>query len=199
MWTTSSEIYNGYLLNLSLTGALNTLTWDGVSPYPGAVRDSFSGGTTFGVRRPSETMIISEGRGYVMPTLDTWNDTISTSWPPAYRNYWVQVFYVGQQGQYGNQPVPFPAPANFEVSTGALPHNDGMNVSYCDGHVKWLNHQQFLERCPDIVGPGEQYLPSSTVPSPSAANASSGINKGDDAQKTLKRDYPFWNLYATGS
>lgn len=195
VWTQSGQIYNGYVLNLSLTGALYLESGGRALPQTtlGMYRNSFSGGTIGGVRETDATMIFCEGRGYVIPTLDApWSGVTVKSWPAAFKDYWYQVFY-----SLGGQNIKSVQTPSLVVN--AAPHAGGLNVAYCDGHAKWLSVNQFLALCPNRTtddGSGT-YLPAAGVPNFTSANADSGLASYDsDAQSTLKKDYPFWNLYA---
>lgn len=187
-WYINSDITNGYQLNLSLTGAMYTIESNG-TPVPattlGQIRDSFCGGDIGGVRETDETMIFCEGRGAVMPTLDSvWSTGAEVkSWPEAMTQYWDRVFYTGG------------AVSDNNLQVNAAPHAGGLNVAYCDGHAKWLSVKQFLALCPGQ----STYLPSATLTAVGNADSDSGMTSyGQDAQATLTKDYPFWNLYAPG-
>ncbi len=179
-WNVSSQIYNGYILNLSLTGALNTAT----NPnQAGAFRESFSGGAETGIKNTAGTMLFMEGRGYVLPTQDVdVNSNTATSYPPASKSYWYQAFYGLPSTATASQV------AGLKPNRLAAPHTDGMNIAYADGHSKWMNHTQFLASSPDKA----EYMPGATIPKPSAAN-SYGNTAPDYSQ--LTKDYPMWNLY----
>lgn len=201
-WYNNGEITNAYLMNLSLVGAAYVIGSNGAansSGTPGQIRDSFSGGNVAGVRETDATMMFCEGRGMVVPTLDTpWTDSYEVkSWPTAMKDYWDSVFYhfgANSSGAIAANDTPADLQAN------AAPHSGGLNVAYCDGHVKWLSVDQFLANCPNWKTDGDgsgTYLSGATLPLPSQANSNSGMSSyGSDAQATLKKDFPFWNLYA---
>ena len=193
-WRTNSQIYNGYVLNLSLTGAVNFWNAPGV-PYMGngKYRDSFSGGDERGIVRPSETMLIMEGRGYVLPTMDvdtvtTGADKTATSYPPAMKNYWYQVFFGVPRGTASAATAGFRTD-NLRLNPLSVPHNGGVTVSYADGHAKWMHHRTFLDKCPEKNG---EYMPTAYLPEPNVAN-SYGNTAPNLTQ--LAKDYPLWNLY----
>lgn len=194
-WNNNAQIDNGYALNYSLTGGMNVYK-NGVYnlQQPGAIRNSFSGGTEGGVRSTSDTMLMMEKRGVLVPA------------------------YYAQQGGNGFEENIFPAaikehfnllffnPANTPSSTTtfdttkpvaqtAAPHNGGINIAYCDGHAKWMKVQQFLDNTPSKAN----FLVNAAQPKygdVTGANFNSGESAaGQDPRQHLDKDYPFWNLY----
>lgn len=193
-WRTNSQIYNGYVLNLSIMGAVNFWNSNG-TPYTGGgkFRDSWSGGGESGIASTSGTMLFMEGRGYVLPTMDvdlvtTGPNQSATSYPAAMKNYWYQVFFgmprATAQGAAANYDI-----SNLKLNRLSTPHNGGMNISYADGHAKWMNHKTFLTNCPEK---NSEYMPAAYLPAPSAANSYGNAAPDFTA---LTKDYPLWNLY----
>lgn len=183
-WVTSGEIFQGYILNLSITGAANG---KGGLNTVGAIRNSFAGGSPDNVRRPAETVLFMDGRGYVMPTYDyeaTSTSPITTSYPPAMRQYWGQIFYKGAPTTNN-----MPCNGDWPLRQFSVPHLNGENIAFCDGHVKWMNTKAFMCASPDH----SEYMPSSGIVSPTAANYWTGVPV--NPQATLTQDYPLWNLY----
>ena len=194
-WREQGQIYNGYVLNLSLTGAVNFYNQNG-SPYIGfgKYRESWSGGQEAGIVSTAETMLIMEGRGYVLPTMDvdlvtTGLDKSATSYPVAMKNYWYQVFFGMARGDASTAPAGFNT-SRLKLNRRAVPHNNGMNLSYADGHTKWMNHRTFLSHCPEK---NSEYMPGAFLPEPKAATSYGGNPAPDFTQ--LTKDYPMWNLY----
>jgi len=139
-WQQNGEIFNGYALNLSVTGSTNT--------YPnwassGAFRNSFLGGGMAGVSTPAGTMLVMEHWfpgvwSYVTPGAQ-----IQTAYPMATREVWQRALKLNN--------------GLGAVDKKAAPHSDGFNLTYVDGHSKWFSVDSFLGQCP----PRAQYSVSS--------------------------------------
>jgi prepilin-type N-terminal cleavage/methylation domain-containing protein/prepilin-type processing-associated H-X9-DG protein len=128
-WVNSAEIFNGYALNLSVTGA--TDTWNR-APGNRRFRNSWLGGGLAGVDAPAELMIVMESWfpgiwHYTTPLVSEQQ----TAYPMANRSIWEAAL----------------KPAG-KVDRRAAPHNDGMNLAYADGHAKFLKVDAFLNNCP---------------------------------------------------
>ena len=192
LWRDSSQIWNGYQLNLSLGGAANSWNANG-TPYtgPGQFRESFSGGAEAGVRSTSETLMFMEGRGYFIPTMDvaTGNTAVVTSYPAASRNYYYQGFFGTSNATAQAATATFDVNAQ-KVSKVGAPHNGGINIAYADGHSKWMNHRTFLDNSPQR---NSEYFNSCFLPRPTQGNSFNCAQPNLAA--TLAKDYPMWNLY----
>ncbi|MDW8206612.1 MAG: DUF1559 domain-containing protein [Chloroherpetonaceae bacterium] len=144
-WQNSAEIFNGgYALNLSITGSLNT--WSGVNQR-GAFRNSFTGGTLAGIVTPAETFILME---FWHPGVPSYcgpaNAVQMTCYPIAIREYW------NKPGVLRNTAGGF--------DRNAVPHQDGFNFAFCDGHAKYLKADQFLAQSPSNAEYGMMPNPS---------------------------------------
>jgi prepilin-type N-terminal cleavage/methylation domain-containing protein/prepilin-type processing-associated H-X9-DG protein len=165
-WNVDGEIYNGYSLNLSLTGSMNDY---GNPNRTGAFRNSFTGGGLVGIESPAETFIIMEHWfpgvwSYVTPG----GSRIQTAYPLATREVW----------QRALKP-------NNQVDKRAAPHADGFNLAFVDGHAKWISVDAFLASCP----PGSEYIVSST-PNPYPG----GMTWTISAPPQWSRPWPLWGL-----
>ena len=172
-WKNSSEVFGaGYGLNLSVTGALNV--WP--KPSSGrAYRNSFLGGGLAGVDRPADTLLIMETDN---PAVGAYNYPYSqqtvTSYPLATREYW--------------QAVMKPKGA---VNKLNAPHNDGLNIGYCDGHAKFMKVDSFLNNCPTSAQYGGVSVPSYVT---DAAPYGSTVSADPGAQPTVTQYWPMWGL-----
>lgn len=127
-WRLDGEIYNGYALNLSLTGSTNTLGRSLTAS--GRFRNSFTGGGLAGIPAPAEAMLVTElyfpgvysyvvGSGPEQPT-----------YPLAHKEFWRAIFNL------------------LDHKKNSAPHSDGMVIAFADGHSKWINIDSFLAKCP---------------------------------------------------
>ena len=164
-WYHSAEIFNGYALNLSITGSLNT--WGNPNRI-GAFRNSFTGGTLAGLETPSETFLVMEHWfpgvwAYVTPRA-----VVQTAYPLATREVWERAL----------KP-------NDKVDRRAVPHSEGFNFAFGDGHAKFLNVNTFLSKCP----PSAEY-PVSNVPNPYPGGMVWTITN----PPTWSHPWPLWGL-----
>ncbi len=174
----SAEYFNAYALNLSVTGALNTATASGaINPGNGAYRNSWLGGGLAGLSRPADTMLIAEsywpGIG-----VQTVGGNVQTAYPLAMREYWTKMLTPTQLGGKTDQR--------------SAPHSDGMNISYCDGHAKWMKASQFLANCP----PNSEYggvAPSYNYPNPGVMAWTAPAAPAYFSDPNRKA-YPMWGL-----
>ncbi|MBC7805761.1 MAG: DUF1559 domain-containing protein, partial [Akkermansiaceae bacterium] len=190
LWTLSSQVRNGYLLNLSLGGATNQFTSSGgIYTGPGQFRESWAGGTEGGVRSTADTLLFMEGRNYFIPTADVdptvGPTTTVTSYPMASKNYWYQIFYGVPMGT-ANTAMPGFDLSPYKVDRIGVPHSGGLNIAYADGHAKWMNHKTFLNNCPEK---NNEY-PMKLTFGGGNSFANPAYDKG-----ALSKDYPMWNLY----
>ena len=149
-WNNSAEIFgNGYALNLSVTGALNTF---GSETRNGAFRNSFSGGGTAGQSRPADTLLVMELYFPGVAAYNTPNATQQTSYPLAAREYWTELMTPGALSP--------------NVDRRSAPHSEGLNIAYCDGHAKWMKATQFLDNCPPNSEYGMPSYPKFKYPTP---------------------------------
>lgn len=227
-WTGSAEIDTGYALNTSITGALNTyencsgqdnsfppcsntgafrssflaLNKDAGFPQPG-INQTFVPNLTGNVPQPDQTLLFTEMSTSVMtaylvePYAGLGGDEM-IDFPAADKGYWNKILFDDPYGASGNGKAT-------DVSTNgvdqtAAPHQGGVIVAYCDGHVKWLSAAQFLANCP----PYEQYLKFSSSSYP-ATQFYFGQTNPDMVDTTSHnwtlsltasgKDWPMWGLY----
>ena len=170
-WTLGGQIANAYALNLSVTGFSAPSSANALRTNP-----SFMGGSIAGISRPAELMLTTEMfrstvPAVVQPGADTNAD--GTAWPHANRERWATLLNVG-------------VPAQNIKPRDTAPHNDGMNIIYCDGHAKWMKGTQFLANCP----PAANYTPGTT----SNITRSSGNPVGSATAPTVTGEWPLWGL-----
>ena len=132
----SAEFFNAYALNLSLTGSVNFATSAGYNPnVTGAFRNSWTGGTLAGLDTPADTMLIMESFfPGVWSAVYPGGQPQQTAYPLAVREMWACVLK-----------------KNGAVVKASAPHNDGMNLSYCDGHAKFIKADAFLNNTPTLA------------------------------------------------
>lgn len=165
-WARNGEIYNAYALNLSITGSTNT--YNRPPTAYGSYRNAFTGGGVAGVQSPAETLLVMEHFfpgvwSYVTP-----NAAIQTAYPLATREVWERAL----------RPLG-------QIDRRAVPHQDGFNIAYCDGHVKFLSVGQFLSQCP----PHAEY-PVSSVPNPFPSSMTWTVL----SRPIWYRPWPLWGL-----
>lgn len=165
-WQCGGEIYNGYALNLSITGSTNT--WNRSPTANGSFRNSFTGGGLAGLEAPAETFIVMEHWfpgvwSYVTPSAPT-----QTAYPLATREVWARALKIGTS-----------------VDKRAAPHSEGFNFAFCDGHAKFMSVDAFLAQCP----PQSEYVTSS-VPNPYPG----GMTWTISAPPVWTRPWPLWGL-----
>ncbi len=149
-WNTNGEIWNGYALNLSVTGSLNTY---GNPNRRGAYRDSFLGGTYAGLDTPAETMLIMEHWFPGVWTYVTPNAVHQTAYPLATREVLERT--LTRDGWVDRRA-----------------YNHRYAVAFGDGHIRGFSADGFLSLCP----PAAEYTVSS-VPNPFPAGLSWTISK----------------------
>ncbi len=164
-WNANGEIYNGYALNLSVTGSLNTL---GNPNRNGAFRNSFLGGGLAGVNAPAETFLVMEHWfpgvwSYVTPSA-----TQQTAYPLATREVWERALTPGGS-----------------IDKRAVPHTGGFNLAYCDGHAKFTSVAGFLGQCPRQ----DEYVVSN-VPNPFPG----GMTWTISGPPVWTKPWPLWGL-----
>ncbi len=189
-WTRNAEIENGYGLNVALTGALNVYGYASPPVHYGAIRNSFLGGGVDAMRSPAETFLLLDKRFICLPTNDYWTLVETTAWPVAYKQYWADVFF---DGYHTNRSlIPARSWRGLRPSRAVI-HDGGINLAFCDGHVKWMGVEAFLEKCPDK---GE-YLKKAQTPDRDGATADSGLLPGQTpwSHGGMTRDWPLWGLY----
>lgn len=165
-WYHSAEIFNGYALNLSITGATNT--WNRSATALGQFRNSWLGGGLAGIEAPAELMLVMESYfpgvwHYVTPN----GQITQTAYPMANREVWAAAL----------KP-------NGVVDKKAAPHNEGMNLSYADGHAKFMKVDAFLNNCPT-----KDLYPCAIRDTPPG-----GMSWTVDIPCTVDRPWPLWGL-----
>lgn len=173
-WEQSAEIFKGgYSLALHITGATNT--WQ---QNPPDFRNSFLGGNMAGVLRPAETMILMEDtfpavRHYVGRPRPN-----RIAYPMAHRHLWLHWFTNGRLRE------PF-------VKENA-PHNEGIIITYVDGHAKWMQVREFLAKSPTC----QDFTP---CPIAEGSGMPGGMaltfSNSEGAVMEWRGDWPLWGLY----
>ena len=172
------EIANGYALNISITGGLNT--WNQTSTAaPGQYRNSWLGGTQTAIPDVASTMMLTEQwffpvTGAYNLTPDSTNPAVNTSYPPAFREHWKAMFY--KSGGSGDCGVQEGVIDPTKVPFGVIPQG------YADGHAKTIQVGQFLANTPTYAqytgqpystgqcGNFASYFTSATTISPTAGS-----------------------------
>ncbi len=180
-WNHSAEIFNGYALNLSITGSLNTWSKSGVNVNAnGAFRNSWTGGTLAGLALPAETLLVTESFfpgvwSYVTPG----GVAQQTAYPFAVRESWSCALKL-----------------NGTANKLSAPHNGGLNIAYGDGHAKFLTVDGFLSKCPTKA----QYGSPSTPGNPTGRTDCNGIGYPggmtwtNGSAPTWSQSWPLWGL-----
>jgi len=181
------EISSGYALNIAITGSLNTWGYAG-PPYtnPGAIRDSFVGGTQTGVPSPADAMIVVEQPFQSVTGAITYpyntpagQEARSTYYPIAVREHWQAIFYkLGGTG---------PCNTTTELDTKASPFMNQVPLSYADGHSKVISVGQFLANTPTAA----QYGFSSFTP---FCTVTASYNNSGNVKPTWTQPWPMWGL-----
>lgn len=160
-WERGGQIANAYALNLAVTG------------YATAAFDNppFQGGSLAGNPRPAEQALIVEMFRSTLPAYFS-SATPGPSYPLALRETWNTLLTVG-------------VPAQQVTPRDTVPHNDGMNITYCDGHAKWMKGTQFLQNCPT----------QASYSAPLATVTRTSGNPGAGAPTlTWVGEWPLWGL-----
>lgn len=140
MWNENGEIMNGYAINLSLTGALNT--W-GNPMRLGAYRESWLGGKMGNVPDPSTAMLfmeLSSSRISFLPVFATPSANRQTAYPAALRELWAPML---MRWRSSNDCTP-----TEEVDNLLVPHSEGFVIGRVDGSAKWYSVRRFLSETP---------------------------------------------------
>jgi len=184
-WNTLGELEGGYMLNIAITGAINT--WGNASwqTTANALRNSWTGGTTTSISAPAEAMILMEGPfDAVVPSMNVYGTPNSTSYPFAIREHWTGWFYnTGGSGACGSNGV---------LDNTMSPYTGQVPLSYCDGHTKTIPVGQFLANTPTAA----QYSASTGTtcfgyPGP---NDNVYANIHISATPTWTQSWPMWGL-----
>ena len=162
-WNQNGEIFGaGYGLNLALTGAQNTYNVN-----PPQFRNSWTGGTLAGVNAPAEAMLLMETYYPAVGSyLVSQGSGIYTAYPLATREYWQNLM----------------KPAGV-INKQFMPHSNGANVAYTDGHSKWNNVDSFLGKCPPDAQYGSPSIPGYETMAWTVSPA-----------PAVSQSWPFWNL-----
>jgi prepilin-type N-terminal cleavage/methylation domain-containing protein/prepilin-type processing-associated H-X9-DG protein len=158
-WNLGGQIANGYALNLSVTGFAA-----GAFDNP-----SFQGGSIAGIPRPADQMLAVEMFRSTIPAVVA--TTTSISWPHATRERWSTLLTVG-------------VPAQSITPRDTAPHNEGMNMMYCDGHAKWMKATNFLAACP----PAASYTAAGNAITRTSGNPTQANGP------TVTGEWPLWGL-----
>ena len=141
-WGTYGELEGGYMLNIAITGALNT--WNVSPTATNQLRNSWIGGTQTAIAAPADAMIMMEGPfDAVVPAMNLINGVTSTSYPFAIKEHWTGWFYnSGGSGACGSNGVLDPTMS---------PYTNQVPLSYADGHTKTIPVGQFLANTPSAA------------------------------------------------
>lgn len=140
-WSDNGEIMNGYALNLSITGALNTY---GDPNRVGAFRDSFLGGSQSQIPDVSQAMLFSELWSTLINFLPVFTTPVGankqTAYPPAVRELWIPMFMkrIGTTG------------CNYEnnIDRSKYPFGDQIVIARTDSSAKTIPIRKFLADTP---------------------------------------------------
>jgi prepilin-type N-terminal cleavage/methylation domain-containing protein/prepilin-type processing-associated H-X9-DG protein len=164
-WNNGAELDNAYALNLSVTGT--TVGFNpAATPF---INAPFQGGSLAGNARPADQALVIELFRSTMPVVI--QTAGSVAWPHVQRERWNVLLSTG-------------VPADNVRPQDTAPHNEGMNIMYCDGHAKWMRASNFLSSCP----PAAAY---------SAAGNAITRNSGNPTQSaapTVTGEWPLWGL-----
>ncbi len=174
------ELESGYALNIAITGALNTWKADGsTNTGPGAIRNSWLGGSQTNVPSPAEAMLVMEQPFHA--EIGGWEDGSGNSvnyYPMALKEHWRAIYYK-QGGTYDCGASDTVDPKS--VPFGVIP------VSYTDGHTKAIAPGQLLANSPTIA---EYTIPGSASSFCTPAAAWFGAAQAP----TWAKPWPFWGL-----
>ncbi len=204
-WNTNGEIHNGFVLNLAVTGSLDT--YNRAPTFNRQFRNSWLGGSTTSIPNPSETNIILE-----LPTVNTSilpggsvdSEGVGPSvtiYPTAIREFWRWKLMDGTQADCLARTRGTTADAAKIVSGGIV-------VGFTDGHTAFLTAGSFLGKTPsktDFLNVDSANASAGwTYPAGGAeCNGSTvgnygfaGIPPSDNGLRTPNTniDYPFWGL-----
>ena len=186
-WANHAEITgNGYGLNLALTGSLN-LRFDGAGNVTGvqSFRQSWTGGRLAGLKSSADALLFSEVPGYAVEFLlvNGTNGGNDIAYPAAAREFW--------QNQCLNDLFPprNGSPATLRPVKNAVPHSEGFNIGYADGHAKFMKASTFLSKSP----PAKEY--GGSYPGSCGDGVSPTHSFGSNPTLILKNDWPLWELY----
>ncbi len=160
-WAVNGEIKNGYALHLAVTGASNGLV----------DRPSYLGGGLAGLQTPAETFIIMELWNQVSYSYGI--SATNVLYPAALRESW--------------EPYLKPGGA---IDKKSVPHKEGFNFAFCDGHAKWMPVGAYLGKCPTAA----QY---SAPPFTFKTNPGSGVGVNvlfTGSVPAWSQPFPLWGL-----
>ncbi|HRJ27286.1 MAG TPA: prepilin-type N-terminal cleavage/methylation domain-containing protein [Fimbriimonadaceae bacterium] len=189
-WSTNGQIVGGFALNTAITGSLDT--YNRPATHLRAFRDSWLGGKTVFIPRPSETAIMMEfpfagTAALAAGTVDP-GETSETAYPAAIREFWRWKLMDGTIADCVTR-------SRGTVPDGTKIPSGGITVGYTDGSAKHLPAGRFLALTPTK----QEYL------GVSGASPTAGWTFGDDCsfvtsgnfgfvQPNVSIDYPFWGL-----
>lgn len=140
IWRRNGEIFNGYAINLALTGAINTYG----NPFRnGAYRNSFLGGSPSTVPDPSSAMLFMEFVSNDInfaPVFATPNANVQTAYPAAIRELWAPMF---MKWRSSSDCTP-----TDDVDLRLVSFGDGIIIGRVDGSAKWYAIRRFLAETP---------------------------------------------------
>ena len=191
-WDQDGQIYNGFALNIAITGYASVRTSDNALLR---VRNSWLGGTQSGVPSPSEAFLMFEfgsttlnfAPGYITNadfSLPASPDSPAqqTLYPFAHRKYWAWIM-----NKWVN-------PANCQAGTLSesdprTVFSDGVILGMVDGSAKFMKTQAFLGKTPTT----EELGGASTYDAFMDCGKASDSPRGASAPN-LNLNYPLWGL-----
>lgn len=176
-WSRDGEIFNGYAINLALTGALNTV---GRTPAdPGFLRNSFLGGNQNAIPDQGAALLFMELASTsinFMPTFVTPNAGTQTAYPPAIREMLKPLFM---------KRISSPCNYSEDTDDSLYPFGGIINIGRTDGSAKSIAIKKFLADTP----PAAEYAVSSRWPC-----APTGGAWTISAAPTWNKSWPMWAL-----
>jgi prepilin-type N-terminal cleavage/methylation domain-containing protein len=190
-WTNNGQIVGGFAINTAITGQLDT--WNRAPTFNRQFRNSWLGGTTTSIPRPSETALLMEipNSGVSMvPGGSVDSEGVAPSvrlYPPAIREFWRYKLMDGSVTDCVNNTAGT-TPDPSKIASG------GITVGFTDGSAKFLSAQQFLAKTPTKL----EYLGVTGGPSAGYTFQNDCVfltagNLGFTAPNTAI-NYPFWGL-----
>lgn len=182
---TDGEIFNGFALNLGLTGRLNNYTYT-----PAANRSSdrsWLGGMQTAIPEPAQTMLLFEFGHPTVNFAPVLHEEAQTSfektiYPTAIREWWAYILLKWKDPTNCSEGVTN-EPDPRSVTDG------GMVIGFTDGHSRFLRVQAFLAKTPKAAEYGV------TIPHDRRCGRARGNFITDD-KPNLKLNYPLWGLTA---
>lgn len=180
-WNTHGEIFNGYALNLALTGALD-FSARGVFKASGN-RQSFLGGSYSSIPSPSDAMLVMELASTKINFLPTYlygSGTDMTAMPAATRELWAPMFYKWTSATNCTPTT--------ELDPKAAPFAGQIVMAKSDGSAKAMPVARFLAETPT----GAEFVAKPSAWDCGPTSGARTIGTAVPAMPTKK--YPLWGL-----